>query len=179
MDRKRGKKLIIILFLTGIILLLMYLLLWRLLSGQILEVGCSNEVDRSQYSSFGSDVDLIACYGVIAEERWTEVENGFSLYDHKNKYEVVALDRQGHYKLNGDKILVFTEDNRPKDLPGYGVWYFVDGEERLFTYKLYDEIPKYKAIDIYSGEVTIYPNDLNQIPETERKIFQELESMVK
>lgn len=146
------------------------------------DVNCSSEVKKSleegRYSGFGpsNDTQLIACYGIITEESWTDAENSYSLYDHKNKYEAVLLDGQGHYNIDGDSLFVVVNDTRPKDLPGYGVWYFVDGKERLFTYKLYDDIPKYIAIDIYSGEVTIYPNNLEEIPEKERYIFQELEA---
>lgn len=148
-----------------------------------LEISCSPEVEKSiksgRYAGFGpsNDIELIACYGVVAEEMWTEIENGFSLYDHKNKYEVVPLVRQGHYQLSSDKILVFVVDGRPKDLSSYAVWYFVDGQEKLFTYKLYDNIPRYIAINIHDGEITLYPNNLDEIPETERKIFQELENL--
>lgn len=149
------------------------------------KVVCSQEVEKSikagRYSGFGPSYDtkLIACYGAITEEQWMEVENGYSLYDHINKYEITSLDYQGGYKVEENKIFVVVKDSRPKNLPSYGVWYFVDGEQKPFTYKSYDDIPKYIAIDIYSGEVTIYPNDLSKIPETESKIFKELEERAK
>ena len=56
----------------------------------------------------------------------------------------------------------------------YIVAYYINGGFHNFEYESLNEIPKYLSIDINSGEVTLYPNNLNEISETERKIFQEV-----
>lgn len=176
-------KIILSLFIFAVIILFAYSWFSGNLEKEQTAISCSIEVEWSKklgrYAGFGpsNDIELIACYGIITEERWTESENAFSLYDHKNKYEIVALDEQGHYKMNGDNLLVHVIDGRPIDWDSYAVWYFIGGEEKLFTYRAYSNIPKYIAINIYTGEVTIYSNNLEEIPEAERDIFKELEAI--
>ena len=146
------------------------------------EYNCSDLIDKQSYLVFGSDVQYIACYGVVTVDK--DISNpksryAYTLKDHKNDYEMVVLPNGHSFELLGEELLFYYIDPRPNDLADWGLNFFVDGDDKIFIYRSYDEIPKYLSVNIYSGEVTIYPNNLEAIPEVERSIFKELRSKVR
>lgn len=145
------------------------------------EFNCSDLVNKQSYLVFGSDIQYVACYGVITVDKDISDPNSryaYTLQDHKNEYEIAVLPHYNSYKLFGAKLLFYYIDPRPKDNTDWGLNFFIDGKDQIIIYYSYDDIPKYFAVDIYSGEVIIYPNYLNEIPEAERAIFMELEKKV-
>lgn len=150
--------------------------LWNYSSSE--NFNCSDVVDVKSYAVFGSDVRMAACFGVITVDVDTsdpKSRYAYTLQDHKNDYEIAVLLNEKDYSLSNENLLFINVDPRVNNLSSYGSFYFVDGQRKPFIYRSYSDMPRYISVNIYSGEVTIYPNDLSEIPEVERSIFKDLE----
>jgi len=153
------------------------------LKGGQIESRCSDVINFNQYGGFGADLRFLECYGILAKEQ--DLDDGhFQLYDHMNKYIVAVLSKEKSLRVIDYRAYLLQPQSESysirydADLSEYYVWYYSDGRFKQLAFKNLDQIPKYISVDINNGEVTIYPNNLEEITEVEKKIFQELEAAV-
>ena len=119
----------------------------------------------------------IKCYGIISIDGFGEGGFKYSIYDNVQLYPIADIRSYNDFRYINNKIYVIDQashyafDNINKE---YDKYYFIDGQIKHYTSKTKEGMPKYFIVDTVTGNVSPYVS-IDQIPESERSIFLELE----
>ena len=144
------------------------------------DIKCSEEVDMNNYGVFGGDVGYISCYGTLVQEKSYD-DDKYYIYDHRHNYPVSALKDKDAFSIIDDVLYLIQPQTMSKNIwyyadeKVYSTNYFINGKKESIDYSTLKDINRYISIDIYSGYVTLYSNNLDEIPQVEREIFKALE----
>lgn len=119
----------------------------------------------------------IECYGVISVDGFGE--DGFDYYitDNLHSYTIASIRKFSDFRLINGRVYVIDQEGWSglnKITNKYGYSYFVDNQMRHYSSTTKEGMPRFFIIDTISGNVSPYIS-IDQVPESEKPIFQELE----
>ncbi|MCX6740073.1 MAG: hypothetical protein NTZ49_02495 [Candidatus Parcubacteria bacterium] len=141
-----------------------------------------NDIKNAQSADY--EYQFIDCKGVVSV---SYLDGKYYISD-KYAGGVAVVNNRKLYKFIGDDLYVvyYSEGTMNFSCSGnkegecnnkkYYEYFKVNGQEQEVIYNSYDEIPIYRKVNTVSGELTLYKT-LNEIPESDRKIFKELEKV--
>jgi hypothetical protein len=140
------------------------------------------EIKDINWGHYGRDIDFVDCMGIISIDRWNRSlsDTLYNFRDFKHDYYFAGINDLNGYAMLDSNLYIINKGVGKSKVSfdnvhyQYKEKYFINGEFKYFYYDKIEDIPIFLKVNTMSGEVAFYKS-LDEIPESDRKIFEELE----
>jgi len=141
-------------------------------------------IKDTNWGHYGRDIDFVDCMGIISIDRWNRSlsDTLYNFRDFKHDYYFAGINDLSQYGVVNDFLYVKDFDK----YEGYVIYddgakhytqnFLTDGKVKQYLYDSPDEIPRFRKVNVQTGEITLYKT-FDEMPESDRKIFEELEKV--
>jgi len=119
----------------------------------------------------------IECHGIISIDGFGEGGFQYSIVDNAQRYTIAEMRSYNGFRFVNNNIYVIDQARDfglNKLTNEYDKYYYVNGKITNYSSSTKEGMPKYFIVDTATGNVSPYVS-IDQVPESERPIFLELE----